>query len=64
MEYYVLKLSNSDVWVNGYKNYKLSFSNSFMDVMMFYSLTMLNEFIEKYAKNSELEIYKIILKKI
>lgn len=64
MDYYVIKLKHSEVFVDGYKNYKISFTNTFSGAMLFSSLTFLNEFISTYMSNSEVEIYKIVLQKI
>ena len=64
MNYYVIKLKHSDVFVDGYKNYKISFTNTLSNAMLFNSLTFLNEFIQTYMSNCETEIYKIILQKI
>lgn len=61
---YVIKLKGTELFVKGFASRNALYDNQFHRAMQFTSLTFLLECTQKYMKNDEYEIYKIILEKI
>jgi hypothetical protein len=63
MNYYVIKLKTSGLFISGYINYRVRTDVNFQNAMIFSNLTFANEFDLKYL-NGEGVIYEINLTKL